>query len=74
MVENVCQVIEEKAHGVFANWIKKERHDEEGVIEAEEKEPESINSWRYVVWRFQWWIEAKPLPQHGMLGRKMTAG
>ena len=44
MVENVCQVIEEKAHGVFATWIKKERHGEEGVIEAKEKEPESIKS------------------------------
>ena len=44
-VENICQVTEEEVHEIFATMIEKERHDEEGVIEAKKKELESIKSY-----------------------------
>ena len=44
-IENICQVTEEEVHEVFATMIEKERHDEEGVIEAKKKELESIKSY-----------------------------
>ena len=44
-VENICQVTEEEVHGIFATMIEKERHGEEGVIEAKKKELESIKSY-----------------------------
>ena len=44
-VENVCQVTEEEVHEIFATVIGKERHDEEGVIEAKKRELESIKSY-----------------------------
>ena len=42
--ENVCQVTEKEVHGMFATMIEKERHEEEGVIEAKKKELESIKT------------------------------
>ena len=45
IVENVCQVTEEEVHEIFATVIGKERHDEEGVIEAKKRELESIKSY-----------------------------
>ena len=44
-VENVCQVTEEEVHEIFATVIGKERHDEEGVIEAKKRELEIIKSY-----------------------------
>ena len=43
--ENICQVTEEEIHGMFATMIEKERHEEEGVIEAKKKELESIKTY-----------------------------
>jgi hypothetical protein len=45
VVEEVCQVEEEAAHGVYATLIEKERHGEEAVIEAKKKELASIKSY-----------------------------
>ena len=69
MLENVCQVDEEEVHGTLATVIEKDRHGEEGVFEAKEKELESIKSLehmrRYGAQRFQRGIETRLLPQHG---------
>ena len=42
-IENVCQVTEEEVLGISATVIEKERHGEEGVLEA--KKMESIKSY-----------------------------
>ena len=44
-MEEVCQVTEEEVHEVFATMIEKERHGEEGVVEAKMKELESIRKY-----------------------------
>ena len=44
-IENICQVTEEEVHGMLATMIEKERHEEEGVIEAKKKELESIKTY-----------------------------
>ena len=51
-IEEICQVTEEEVHEVFATIIEKERHDEEGVIEAKKKELESIK--RYGTYEEVW--------------------
>ena len=54
-IEEICQVTEEEVHEVhevFATMIEKERHDEEGVIDAKKKELESIK--RYGTYEEVW--------------------